>query len=188
MHHVCPDLVVAVPGLIGSVLSKDGKPIWGFSAGSLWRVIAGNALEQLELKARTMNAIISVTASRRQELLDNIQNLPGLWKQRGYSILVEQLVSGLRLTQNENYREFAYDWRRRGPWARCRPRDSILQHQQSIAPFTDGHLKTAIRALIVGNYDLVTKWQIISEYAIKTFKQHRARIVVKNDYLQTWVT
>src|ERR1700677_2447964 len=44
-----PDIVVVIPGLIGSVLSKNGEAIWGTSPGALWRVVAGNALEKLEL-------------------------------------------------------------------------------------------------------------------------------------------
>ncbi|MBV5269104.1 MAG: hypothetical protein JZU55_03200, partial [Afipia sp.] len=41
------DIVVVIPGLIGSVLSKDGKALWGTSPGALWRVVAGGALTQL---------------------------------------------------------------------------------------------------------------------------------------------
>ncbi|WP_172352343.1 esterase/lipase family protein [Mesorhizobium sp. NZP2298] len=112
MPNAFPDLVVVVPGLIGSVLSKDGKPIWGVSAGALWRVIAGTALEQLELKGADDERDDLDDGVTATGLLENIQIVPGLWKQGGYSILAEKLVSGLRLTQNENYREFPYDWRR----------------------------------------------------------------------------
>lgn len=40
-----PDIVVVIPGLIGSVLSKDGKRLWGTSAGALYRMNANTAVK-----------------------------------------------------------------------------------------------------------------------------------------------
>lgn len=107
-----PDIVVVIPGLIGSVLSKDGQPLWGTSPGALWRVIAGGALNQLELggadnEEDDLGDGISATA-----LIDNVEMIPGLWKQGGYSILARKLVQGMDLVRDENYFEFPYDWRR----------------------------------------------------------------------------
>jgi pimeloyl-ACP methyl ester carboxylesterase len=106
------DIVVVIPGLIGSVLSKDGKALWGTSPGALWRVVAGGALDQLALggsdnEEDDLGDGISATA-----LIDNIEMIPGLWKQGGYSILADKLVKGMSLVRDENYFEFPYDWRR----------------------------------------------------------------------------
>jgi pimeloyl-ACP methyl ester carboxylesterase len=101
-----------LPGLIGSVLSKDGKPLWGTSPGALWGTVAGENLEKLRL----------IGADDGQEdlgdgivptgLVPNPELVPGLWKQGGYSILSQALVNRLGLVPGENYFEFPYDWRR----------------------------------------------------------------------------
>jgi hypothetical protein len=36
---VIRDLVVVLPGIMGSTLAKDGKPIWAPSVGSVLRAI-----------------------------------------------------------------------------------------------------------------------------------------------------
>lgn len=107
-----PDIVIVIPGLIGSVLSKDGKALWGTSPGALWRVVAGGALDQLELggpdnEVDDLGDGISATA-----LINNVEMIPGLWKQGGYSILARKLVQSMDLVRDENYFEFPYDWRR----------------------------------------------------------------------------
>lgn len=103
---------MVIPGLIGSVLSKDGKALWGTSPGAFWRVVAGGALDQLALGGADneedhLGDGVSATA-----LIDNFEMIPGLWKQGGYSILARKLVKGMDLISDENYFEFPYDWRR----------------------------------------------------------------------------
>ena len=112
MTRPFPDMVVLLPGLIGSVLSKDGKPLWGTSPGALWRVVAGNALKQLELQGVDNEEEDLGDGIHATALVDNIEIVPGLWKQGGYSRLSESLIGGMGLTRNENYFEFPYDWRR----------------------------------------------------------------------------
>lgn len=106
------DIVVVVPGLIGSVLSKDGKPLWGTSPGALYRIVRGGALQQLALTGpddETDDIGDGVVATA---LVDNIEIIPGLWKQGGYSRLEAALTEGIGLIPGENYFTFAYDWRR----------------------------------------------------------------------------
>jgi pimeloyl-ACP methyl ester carboxylesterase len=107
-----PDMVVVIPGLIGSVLSKDGKALWGTSPGALWQVIAGGALDQLELGGSDNEEDGLGDGIVATALIENVEIVPGLWKQGGYSRLAEYLVQGLHLTRGENYFEFPYDWRR----------------------------------------------------------------------------
>lgn len=106
-----PDIVVVIPGLIGSVLSKDGKALWGTSPGALWRVIAGGALDQLELGGSDNEEDDLGDGIVATALIENVEIVPGLWKQGGYSRLAEYLQS-LHLTRDDNYFEFPYDWRR----------------------------------------------------------------------------
>jgi hypothetical protein len=48
---LCPDVIVLLPGITGSALAKDGKDIWGFSAGAFWRGLssAGQSINRLAL-------------------------------------------------------------------------------------------------------------------------------------------
>lgn len=112
MARTFPDIVVVIPGLIGSVLSKDGEALWGTSPGALWRVVAGNALEKLELDGADNEEDNLGDGIVATALVENIEIVPGLWKQGGYSRLAESLVQGMHLTRDENYFEFPYDWRR----------------------------------------------------------------------------
>lgn len=112
MPTVFPDLVVVIPGLIGSVLEKDGKAIWGYSLGAAWRVVAGGALDTLQLKAPDDERDDLGDGIKATGLISDVQLIPGLWKLEGYSILAEKLVGDMKLIRNENYREFPYDWRR----------------------------------------------------------------------------
>lgn len=112
MSAVFPDLVIVIPGLIGSVLEKDGKAIWGYTLGAAWRVVAGGALDLLQLKGADDERDDLGDGIKATGLISDVQLIPGLWKLEGYSILAEKLVGDMKLVRNENYREFPYDWRR----------------------------------------------------------------------------
>ena len=80
------DVVVLLPGLIGSVLCKDGKPLWGTSPGALWGTVAGENLEQLRLTGADDGQEDLGDGIVPTGLVPNPELVPGLWKQGGYSI------------------------------------------------------------------------------------------------------
>lgn len=106
------DVVVVLPGLIGSVLCKDGKPLWGTSPGAIWGTVAGSNLDRLTLAGEDNGEDDLGDGIVATELVPNPEIVPGLWKQGGYSILRRDLVTQLGLTPGKNYFEFPYDWRR----------------------------------------------------------------------------
>ncbi|WP_264048932.1 lipase/acyltransferase domain-containing protein [Methylobacterium flocculans] len=106
------DVVVVLPGLIGSVLTKDGKPLWGTSPGALWGTIIGENLDRLRLTGEDNGDEDLGDGIVASGLVPNPEIIPRLWKQGGYSRLGADLVSRLGLTRGENYFEFPYDWRR----------------------------------------------------------------------------
>lgn len=110
--NMTPDVFVLLPGLIGSVLSKDGKPIWGLSPGAMWDVVAGDALKRLEVAADDDGRDDLGDGIEATGLIPNPELIPGLWKQAGYSRLSNDLVRSLNLEKGKNFFEFAYDWRR----------------------------------------------------------------------------
>lgn len=106
------DVVVMLPGLIGSVLCKDGRPLWGTSPGALWGTVVGRNLERLKLSGTDNGDEDLGDGIVATGLVPNAEIIPGLWKQGGYSRLATDVVSRLGLTPGENYFEFPYDWRR----------------------------------------------------------------------------
>jgi pimeloyl-ACP methyl ester carboxylesterase len=114
------DLVVVLPGILGSTLRKDGRLVWAPSAGSALRAIAtfGGSIGQLQLPIGIgdedpMDGVEPVA------LMPDLHVLPGVWTAvKGY----DKLLSRLR---SLGYREqsagadappgsllpIAYDWR-----------------------------------------------------------------------------
>ena len=113
-RHETKDVIVLIPGICGSVLTKDGKEIWGTSAASIFRALksAGDSVQNLKLdgddpKAEDLGD--KVTAPR---LVETLAIIPGYWKIDGYTKVRDVLIKSFGLTQNDNYFEFPYDWRR----------------------------------------------------------------------------
>jgi hypothetical protein len=111
------DVIVLIPGILGSVLVKDGKEVWGASRSS----IAGNlmtfgkALGALELPAGIGHddPQDGVTAPR---VLPKLYMVPKFWKADGYGRLTNRLKDRITLSlatdgQAGNLVEFPYDWR-----------------------------------------------------------------------------
>jgi len=106
------DVVVLLPGLIGSVLQKDGKTLWGTSPGALWNVVVGKALKQIIVSGADNGQDDLGDGVTATGLIPNPEIIPGLWKQGGYSRLSAEMVSALSLRPGHNFFEFPYDWRR----------------------------------------------------------------------------
>jgi len=109
-----PDVVVLLPGISGSALAKDGREIWGLSAGTLWNAAStlGNSIRQLALgddDPSVDDLGDGITATR---LISDLHIIPGLWKIDGYSTTKASLLQRAGLEENKNYFDFPYDWRR----------------------------------------------------------------------------
>lgn len=112
------DVVVLVPGLLGSVLEKNGKPLWGLSGGALLRALfsMGGSIKSLTLKSDSEGDVASDGVVARSVLPDT-HLLPGFWKVDGYTKVADTLVERLGLTWGKNFFEFPYDWRRDNRYA-----------------------------------------------------------------------
>jgi hypothetical protein len=115
------DVVVVIPGILGSTLRRDGKEVWGLSAGSLSRAIAtlGRDVKRLQLPDDIGDHAPDdgVTAGA---LMPDLHVIPGIWTVTvGYDTLCSHLIDRFRLTapdprhpeQPANVVPFAYDWR-----------------------------------------------------------------------------
>jgi pimeloyl-ACP methyl ester carboxylesterase len=107
-------VVVLLPGLTGSVLRKDGKDLWGPSAGSLLgaAVSRGGRLAPLVLREDPVDRDDLGDGVVATRLFPDVHLVPGLWKIDGYSKLSETLGRSLGLVPGQNYFECPYDWRR----------------------------------------------------------------------------
>jgi hypothetical protein len=108
------DVVVLLPGLTGSVLQKDGKDVWGPSAGALLKAAAtrGGRLRSLVLQEDPVDRDDLGDGVEATRLFPDVHLVPGLWKIDGYSRLAATLQSAFDLRPGRNYFELPYDWRR----------------------------------------------------------------------------
>lgn len=104
------DVVVLLPGIMGSRLRKDGKTVWGFSGRALGRALltrGRSVAEDLALPADGSAGGVVADA-----LLPDLHLLPGFWKIDGYGAVAKAIHERFDVTEGANYFEFPYDWRR----------------------------------------------------------------------------
>lgn len=109
------DVIVLLPGITGSVLSKDGHDVWALSAGAVARgvVSLGRSIASLELvhgdDPEADDLGDGITATR---VLGDTHLIPGLWKIDGYGKVSAAIRRELDVVPGVNFFEFPYDWRR----------------------------------------------------------------------------
>jgi len=110
----CRDLVVFVPGLMGSVLERRGKPLWdpGLRMGLRAVLSRGESLAALRLVGDSPTEDDIGDGILAPRLVDAVHMIPGLWKIDAYGPVLVNLRARLTLEPGENYYEFPYDWRR----------------------------------------------------------------------------
>jgi hypothetical protein len=122
MNH---DVYVLVPGILGSVLEKDGKDVFGLTAEAGFRALfsGGHSITDLQLSEPAWEPAEpgdeeirsvpdlgdGITAER---LARDAHLIPGLWKIDGYDEFSKFMRNRFTLTLGESYFEFPYDWRR----------------------------------------------------------------------------
>lgn len=108
------DVIVLLPGILGSVLERDGREVWSMSPGAAWRAIVslGNSVDALELgddDPSVDDLGDGVTAPR---LLPDLHLIPGLWSIDGYSHIRSSIFASFDVVAGQNWFDFPYDWRR----------------------------------------------------------------------------
>lgn len=115
------DLVVVLPGILGSTLARDGALVWAPSAGAVWRAIAsfGASLKGLTLPPDLGDGHPG-DGVEPLALMPDLHLLPGVWTFHfGYGRLLAWLTSRFTLelpdpadpSRPANLLPFAYDWR-----------------------------------------------------------------------------
>lgn len=106
------DVVVLLPGIMGSTLARDGKEVWAPSGGALLRAIArfGGSIKDLQLPTGIGDDHPGdgVTAVR---LMPDLHALPGIWTPvKGYDRLAKAMTA-IGFREGVNLLPFPYDWR-----------------------------------------------------------------------------
>lgn len=108
------DVVVILPGILGSALAKDGRTVWDMSAGAALRALLtlGRSVRDLTIESDDPEADDLGDGVEAVRLLPDLHLIPGLWKIDGYGAITGRLQRQFELRPGENYFEFPYDWRR----------------------------------------------------------------------------
>jgi pimeloyl-ACP methyl ester carboxylesterase len=111
------DLIILIPGIMGSVLERDGNQVWGLNRATVIRNLLslGGQVKTLSLPEGIGDEEPKdgVTATA---LMPSVHMVPGLSKIDGYSELAADLRSRFELIPSEdgaagNFMAFPYDWR-----------------------------------------------------------------------------
>ncbi|MDH3681205.1 MAG: hypothetical protein OEV40_14800 [Acidimicrobiia bacterium] len=103
------DLLVVVPGILGSVLADDEGPVWDFSARSLRRTLRNLSQQQLTLDDDGERAPRDGIEARA--LIGEVHVVPGFWTVDVYSTLLNRLAQRFGRRLGQGLVAFAYDWR-----------------------------------------------------------------------------
>jgi pimeloyl-ACP methyl ester carboxylesterase len=118
------DMVVILPGILGSVLQKDGKDLWAISGQAISQVLtrSEDTLRNLKLTQDDPNAESLGDGIRATALIQDTHLIPGLWKIDGYTqtsrLITDHfnVIPGNIYTDPDdkaaNFYSFPYDWRR----------------------------------------------------------------------------
>lgn len=96
------DLVIVLPGISGSVPSKDGKEVWGASTAAIWQAVTsgGESIRSLSIKGADDPSLDDLgDGVKATSLVQDLHIIPGLWKIDGYTALVKRLTSSLQLAR-----------------------------------------------------------------------------------------
>ncbi|MDZ8079576.1 MAG: lecithin--cholesterol acyltransferase [Nostoc sp. DcaGUA01] len=118
------DMVVILPGILGSVLQKDGKDLWAISGKAIWQIVtkSDEALNNLKLGQDDPEAESLGDGIRATALIQDTHLVPGLWKIDGYTKIARLITDNFHVTPGDiyndpddkaaNFYHFPYDWRR----------------------------------------------------------------------------
>jgi triacylglycerol esterase/lipase EstA (alpha/beta hydrolase family) len=118
------DIVVILPGILGSVLQKDGTDLWNVSGQAIWQVVKtlGNRLQDLKLEGDDPNREDLGDGIKATSLIADTHIIPGFWKIDGYTKTSELITKNFDVIEGDIYNDsedraasfyhFPYDWRR----------------------------------------------------------------------------
>jgi hypothetical protein len=118
------DMIVILPGILGSVLQKDGVDLWNVSGQAIWQIVSslGQRVQDLKLEGDDRNGGDLGDGIKATKLIADTHLIPGLWKIDGYTQTSKLITDNFQVTEGNiyedpedkaaNFYHFPYDWRR----------------------------------------------------------------------------
>ena len=118
------DVIVILPGIMGSVLQKDGRDLWNVSGQAIWEVLRslGSRINDLKLENDDPEGGEIGDGVVPTSLIQDAHIIPGLWKIDGYNEITKMIKDNFKVEPGDiykdadntvaNFYEFPYDWRR----------------------------------------------------------------------------
>jgi hypothetical protein len=118
------DMIIILPGILGSVLKKDGRDLWAISGDAIWDLVfrTGETIKSLKLEQDDPEAEDLGDGVRPTALIQDTHLVPGLWKIDGYTRTAKLITDNFDVTPGDiyndpddrpaNFYQFPYDWRR----------------------------------------------------------------------------
>jgi hypothetical protein len=104
------DVIVLIPGIMGSVLTRRGKAIWSPTAAAPLAALSSQ-YNDLKLSQDTSEDR-DVDGVEAPELVRFPHVIPDFWNIDAYTSITDTIVDRFKVRGGENYFEFPYDWRR----------------------------------------------------------------------------
>jgi len=108
------DVVILLPGIMGSVLRKDNRDVWALSGGAILNGLRslGGSVRDLTLKNDSPDEEDLGDGITADRIFPDTHLIPGLWKIDGYSKISKSITETFDAQPGRNFFEFPYDWRR----------------------------------------------------------------------------
>jgi pimeloyl-ACP methyl ester carboxylesterase len=130
------DIIIILPGITGSVLSKNDKVIWDASYKAIFNAIT-NPSALYSMKLVNDDPVIDDLGDgvRALRIASDFHLLPGLSKIDGYTALrrmifrdFEVIEGSVDVAKPANYFEFPYDWRRDNRYSARKLKELVDEH------------------------------------------------------------
>jgi hypothetical protein len=107
------DVIVILPGILGSVLERQNRKLWAPSRLSLLSALVqlGRNFDSLHLNDAASGDTMSDGGVAASGLVSNVHLILWLRKIDGYTQLTNYICTRFDVVPKQNYFEFAYDWR-----------------------------------------------------------------------------
>lgn len=171
--RIIRDVIVVLPGIMGSTLARNGSLVWAPSAGAVLRAIAtfGGSIRKLTLPsgigdAKPDDGVVPIA------LMPDLHLLPGIWSANiGYDVLLDWLRARFHLIEPEpsdpqripNLLPVPYDWRLSNRYNGRRLKDivepALDRWRSQGGPFAEGKLIFICHSM----GGLVARWYIEKE-------------------------
>jgi pimeloyl-ACP methyl ester carboxylesterase len=113
-RHKTGDVIVLLPGILGSVLQRDGRDVWAPTASGAVRALwtLGRSLKELRLDGDPPDSDDLGDGVVATRLMPDVHIVPGLWGIDGYSAIAGMIKGSFDVVPGQTFLEVPYDWRR----------------------------------------------------------------------------